>query len=194
MAFDKGKIGEYSVYKKIKYLETYGYRILINLYVPKEDNTTSEIDLVLITTKGIFVIECKNYSGWIFGNENQRMWTQTLPSGRYCHKEHFYNPVMQNYTHIKYLKKIIVDDVLIKSIVVFSDNCEFKNVKANNSNVIQEYQLVSLMESQISSLPNILKKEKVDYYYDNLYPYTQVDYILKLKHIQNIQNKKIDFT
>ena len=74
--------------------------------MPKENGETSEIDVLMIHNKGIFVFERKNFSGWIFGNEIQRMWTQTLPKGRgRSHKESFFNPIMQNRTHIKTLIK-----------------------------------------------------------------------------------------
>ena len=50
---------------------------------------TTEIDLLMIHEKGIFVFESKNYSGWIFGSEDQLKWTQCFKSGQ---REHFYNP------------------------------------------------------------------------------------------------------
>ena len=128
---DIGKSGEYSIYKKLKFLEKDRNKILFNLYIPRENNKFTEIDIVLLTAKGLFVIESKNFKGWIFGNENQKMWTQTLPSGYNCHKEQFYNPIKQNSTHIKYLRKIITDSIPIESIIVFSDSCTFKNVNVN---------------------------------------------------------------
>lgn len=48
------------------------------MYVPKDDGTTTEIDLIMLSPMGIYVFESKNYSGWIFGNEKSRYWTQTL--------------------------------------------------------------------------------------------------------------------
>ena len=55
----------------------------------KEDGETSEVDLIFITQKGIFVFESKNYSGWIFGDEKSRNWTAMLPNKQ---KHQFYNP------------------------------------------------------------------------------------------------------
>lgn len=50
------------------------YHLLNNITVPFKEGTT-QIDHILVSTKGIFVIETKNYSGWIFGDENSRQWT-----------------------------------------------------------------------------------------------------------------------
>ena len=55
----------------------------------------------MIHEKGIFVIESKNYSGWIFGNERDKKWTQVLANGD---KNYFFNPILQNKIHIKYNK------------------------------------------------------------------------------------------
>ncbi len=52
-------------------------RILRNIYVPTDDGRTTEIDVLLITQKGIVVFESKNYSGWIFGNEADSQWTMS---------------------------------------------------------------------------------------------------------------------
>ena len=64
-----GEIGEYLIWKELKSFERKGGRFLFNLYIPKANDETTEIDVVLIHPKGFFVIESKNYNGWIFGNE-----------------------------------------------------------------------------------------------------------------------------
>lgn len=69
-----GKLGEVLTAKELKYVQLFGRkgRILRNIYVPKDNGETSEIDLLYITQKGIFVFESKNYSGWIFGDEKSQ--------------------------------------------------------------------------------------------------------------------------
>lgn len=58
--FDKGNMGEYNIYRTLEKIK--GTKlILTNLYIPKEDGSTTEIDLVMITKYGFFVIESKNY-------------------------------------------------------------------------------------------------------------------------------------
>lgn len=81
---DSGMQGEYKVAKQLQNFSLLpNYKILFNLYIPKENGETTEIDLILITPYGLFVIESKNYSGWIFGNTNNKFWTQTLPARRW---------------------------------------------------------------------------------------------------------------
>ena len=107
-----GKNGERLTANKLKWISFMGRegRILKNVYIPKKDGDTTEIDLLFITEKGIFVIESKNYSGYIFGDGKTAKWTTTLFAGRnirgqkQVEKHQFYNPIWQNYNHIKYLR------------------------------------------------------------------------------------------
>lgn len=79
----KGKVGEYYTEQEINRVKKIIYgKVLRNIYIPKEDSSTSEIDVLFICTKGLFVLESKNYSGWIFGNERDKFWTATLPKGK----------------------------------------------------------------------------------------------------------------
>lgn len=192
MKRNKGFCGEYLIYKYLSSLEG-NKRFLFNCYVPKGDGTTTEIDVILIHNSGIFVFESKNYSGWIFGTETQKTWTQTLPSGKRSHKERFFNPIMQNKTHIKYLKTFIgeVIDCTYHSIIVFSDRCTLKNIKltSDESKVINRYHVLPTVQSIARSSLNILSADQVDMIYNLLYPLTQVSDVEKAVHIQNIQSK-----
>lgn len=122
---NSGLSGEYYVYKHLKFMESRGAKFLFNVYIPKANGETTEIDVLMISPNGIIVFESKNYSGWIFGSENQKDWYQTLPvgKGRESHKERFYNPIMQNRSHIKHLKAFLGEEISIHSVVAFSDKC-----------------------------------------------------------------------
>ena len=87
--FDKGNFGEFLTFS---YLEKLGdsNKLMTNLYIPKEDGTTTEIDLIMLSHTGIYVFESKNYSGWIFGDEKNRNWIQTLENKQ---KNRFFNPI-----------------------------------------------------------------------------------------------------
>ena len=82
MRTDVGSYGEYCIFKLLKSYESQGAKFLFNVYLPKGENETTEIDVLMICSQGIYVFESKNYSGWIFGNEKYKMWTQTLPQGK----------------------------------------------------------------------------------------------------------------
>ena len=131
---DVGAYGEYLTKYLFNSVRFKGYyKVFTNAYVPYKDGT-SEIDVLVIHKKGIYVIESKNYSGWIFGSENQQQWTQML--NRYT-KERFYNPVWQNRAHIKALSDYAkIEQYKIKSYIVFSDRCELKAVPKNTEKCV----------------------------------------------------------
>lgn len=116
---------ENAIAQKLRLVEGQSY-IMQNLYIPNGDHTT-EIDLVLLHEKGIFVIESKDYSGWIFGSQNANYWLQTFRSGKKCK---FYNPIRQNETHIEALSKLLKlsEDNRPKSYIVFGDCCTLKRI------------------------------------------------------------------
>ncbi len=189
---DTGRYGEYLTYKYLKHMEANGAKFLFNVYIPKGNGETTEIDVLMICSKGIFVFESKNYSGWIFGSESQKNWYQTLPTGRgRNHKEHFYNPIMQNRSHIKHLKSLLGEQFPMRSIIVFSDRCTLKSVqiKSNDISVINRYNVAPVVSAICNQTPtDILSESNITELYNKLYPLTQIDEIAKAQHIANIHN------
>lgn len=187
-----GRYGEYLTYRYLKHFETNGAKFLFNIYIPKENGETTEIDVLMICSKGVFVFESKNYSGWIFGSETQKNWYQTLPKGRgRSHKEQFYNPIMQNRSHIKHLKAFLGEQVPMRSIIVFSDRCTLKSVqiKSNDISVINRYSVAPVVSGICNQIPtDLLSESDITDIYNKLYPYTQVDAIAKAQHIANIHS------
>ena len=190
---DTGRYGEYLTYKCLKTFETNGAKFLFNLYVPTEAGQTSEIDVLMIHSKGLFVIESKNYSGWIFGNEAQKNWYQTLPTGKgRSRKEPFYNPIIQNRTHIKHLKTFLGAHVPMNSIIVFSDRCTLKSIQITSCDVkvINRAHVAAVVSSICNQVPNdLLTENAIANLYNLLYPYSQVDAATKAQHISNICSK-----
>lgn len=143
----------------------------------------------MIHPTGLYVLESKNYSGWIFGSDSSKYWTQTLPQGKKCVKEKFLNPVIQNRTHIKYLKKLVAENYSCNNIVVFSDRCTFKNVTIDLSadyKVIQRKDLKQTI-AEMTEKASVISAEQIEYIYNILYPYSQVTEETKRKHIQKIK-------
>lgn len=162
--YDKGRHLEYLTYKSLRHYEKIGGKFLFNTVIPKRNGEPTEIDVILICSKGLFVFECKNYSGWIFGDELQKQWTQTLPIGPgRCHKEHFYNPIMQNASHIRHLKNLLGKNLPMWSIIVFSDICEFKNVTVrSNVNVINHYNLNYVVSDICNQVQDVYTETQVN--------------------------------
>ena len=191
LIYDAGALGEYKVYKSLVKYEKRGAKFLFNCYLPKENDETSEIDVIMIYKSGIYVFESKNYGGWIFGSEDDNMWTQTLPSGRKAQKERFYNPIMQNRTHIKWLKNQVGNNVPIHNIVVFSQRCELKKINIHSLDVavIRQYALPVTVHRLDVECPEALSAEEMNALYNKIYPSTQVSNSVKQAHIKKVQEK-----
>lgn len=188
---DVGKNGEYSIYEDLKEFEKEGNRFLFNLYVPKNETEKTEIDVVMISSAGILVFESKNYSGWIFGNDRQATWTQTLPGGAYggASKEHFYNPILQNNQHIKALRSFLQQEIPYYSVIVFSDYCTFKKLTVADPavHVIHLHELVPTVTGILQNAAGRMSNEDVALIYEKLYPLTQVSEEEKEAHVQRIR-------
>ena len=184
---DIGRYGEFLVYDELKSLEKEGIRLLFNTYIPKPDGTTSEVDVIIISKCGIFVVESKNYSGWIFGDKYKKMWMQMLRGGS---KNQFYNPIWQNHSHCKYLKELLnIDESCLTSYIVFSDRCEFKKVPSNTMEckVVHRQQLFQYICNDMKLKTEIFTDVDIIHMYEIIYPLTKVDDAIKQKHIENIR-------
>ncbi|MDX2370847.1 MAG: nuclease-related domain-containing protein [Colwellia sp.] len=126
----KGRLGELYVSKGLRNkLPSDQYRIINDVTLPLDDGGTTQIDHIIVSSFGIFVIETKNMKGWIFGSEKQARWTQTI----YRTKHSFQNPLRQNYKHTQTLSLLLnLSHGLFHSIIIFTSNAELKtNMPAN---------------------------------------------------------------
>lgn len=185
----KGLRGEYLTYKNLRKLAGNAC-FLFNLYLPKENDETTEIDVLLIHESGLYVFESKNYSGWIFGSENQKTWTQSLPRGRSSIKNHFLNPIMQNKLHIKYLKVYLSDfpDLIYHSFILFSDRCALKKITITDgqAEVMNRRFVLKHVAEKAAENGALLTRDEIESIYETLYPYTQTSKEQRQVHIQNI--------
>ena len=113
-----GRVGEETTEAIVSRIKECEY-ILTNLYIPTAKGGTTEIDLVAFTNRGLLVLETKNYSGTIHGDEDSDQWFASV----YNQNNYFHNPLKQNATHVKYLDKAVAINIPIYSIIVFSDRC-----------------------------------------------------------------------
>ena len=104
-------------------LDASHYHVLNDIYLPLDDGSTTQIDHVVVSPFGVFVIETKTYKGWIFGNSRDAQWTQVL----HRRKSRFQNPLRQNYLHVQRLMGLtgLLTDV-VHSVVAFSGEATFK--------------------------------------------------------------------
>ena len=104
---------------------------------------TSQVDHIVVSPYGIFVIETKNYKGWIFGHENSEQWTQSLVGHRSffgwtSRKYKMGNPIKQNIAHVRAVRNLLKDlgDFHIIPIVVFSNCGELVQSEENVGKIV----------------------------------------------------------
>ena len=122
----KGLIGKWKVRRQLRRLPEENYKVLYDIIL-KGRNGTSQVDHLVISPYGIFVIETKNYSGWIHGSEDSEYWFQTF----YKHKKtKFHNPIRQNWSHIYALKENLpkYKGVACHPVIVFVGKGKLKNL------------------------------------------------------------------
>lgn len=118
----KGLIGELVVNTRLRELPADEYHLIPNVMLPVDGGTT-QIDHIVVSRYGIFVVETKAYKGWIFGSERDAQWTQQI----YRKKSRFQNPLRQNYRHTETLAELTgIPRQLFISLVAFSGEAEFK--------------------------------------------------------------------
>ena len=138
------------------------YRRIHDIIIPVRDGTT-QIDHILVSVFGVFVIETKNMQRWIFYGENDRTWCQSI----YGHKTRFQNPLRQNYRHVECLAEFLkLDRRFFHSVVFFIGECEFKtpmpaNVLASGlSAYVQSFETPILSQAQVVELEQKLRDAK----------------------------------
>jgi len=125
----KGIVGEFIVNFSAKLLlDKEKYHLIKNVTLPTEDGST-QIDHVIVSEFGVFVVETKNMKGWIFGSPNQKTWVQKI----YKHSSKFQNPLHQNYKHVKTLELLLgLDEKQVYSVIVFVGDSTFKTEMPEN--------------------------------------------------------------
>jgi len=163
------------------------YQIHSNITLELLDDMTTQIDHVIVSKYGIFVIETKNYKGWIYGSQSQKVWTQVL----FKQKNKFQNPIHQNYKHIKFLQALLnIPNVIelnekdFHSIIYFSDESTFKTEMPLNVmqkglvRYIKDFQETKLNEIRIKKLNERLANKKL-----------KAGIFTDIKHIQNLKRQ-----
>lgn len=118
----KGRRGERAVANILSELPSSEYSVINDITLQDEHGST-QIDHVIVSVYGIFVIETKNYSGWIMGGEKSDQWIKNM----YGHKYYFYNPIRQNYGHISALARtLLVSKNNFVSIIAFPYKADLK--------------------------------------------------------------------
>lgn len=145
---------------------------------------TQQIDHILFVPAGVFVVETKNWGGWIYGKDEDQYWTQTIGINRIQKHQH-YNPVKQNHVHIKAVKVHTkeYDKGKFYNIIVFSKN---NTEHINSQHVVDRSELLDCLRS-FKEKRYTLAYLKV--LYDRIYYYIEHPVTTHDQHIQNIRQE-----
>lgn len=176
-----GYRGEREVNYELMMIKKIDEYTLSNILIPLKNKHTTEIDCVLVSRKGIFCIETKNWSGRISGSDEGEMWIQQFNDFNRSDKRHK-NPVQQNENHCIALSRILNDKFFIENVVIFVNENGTLNVNSEHAFTMRQFKrwYESLDDSVIH--PEVLKM-----IYQKLLKYTATDEELE-KHKKDIQN------
>ena len=175
----KGRRGEKLVAGRLRKGLPDEYRILNDIYLPLPDGTTTQIDHIVVSQYGVFVVETKTYSGWIFGDEKSKDWTQAI----YRKKSRFQNPIRQNYRHICALADNLgIDKSYFIGVIAFTGDCTFKMdmpdgvvYSRNAADYIRSHTTPRIKVEQLDELASVivewqgtLSESQIDSHVENL--------------------------
>jgi hypothetical protein len=162
----KGFEGEQIVIDLLyRYLDREKYHFFNDLILPEKEGTT-QIDHLIVSEYGIFIIETKNMKGSIYGNPNEKYWTQWLADG----KHPFQNPIRQNYKHKKCLEELLkIKPDIYFEVVVFMEHANFPKGKPDCVFYPKEFiQFVKsqtkkiLFDNEISTILSIIDDSRIE--------------------------------
>jgi hypothetical protein len=152
----KGGVGEGLVNLAAKFrLDPDVYHLLKDVTIPSKTGTT-QIDHVIVSKFGLFVIETKNYKGWIYADAKDAKWTQV----NFKQKHRFQNPLRQNYAHICALSELLkLPKDKIIGVVCFMGDAKFKTpvpegvfLEGRYVNHIQSFHTPVFSEAEVADM------------------------------------------
>jgi len=190
-SLNRGTNSERSLILRLLKKEFPSVTIFHDLIIKKNNNEFSQIDLVLVTSEGIIVIEVKDYSGWIYGSGNNTNWTKVLSYGRKKYK--FYNPIKQNKSHITELRKTLkqFEKIPFFSVIVFFGDCELKEINyvPKGTYLVKShriFEVLNLIKTENEPTQYTNKREVVDTLKQLVSLGENIDY--QKQHIENIKD------
>jgi len=158
------------------------YHLMNNVTLRVQEGTT-QVDHILVSRFGIFVIETKDYKGWIFANPKHPSWTQVI----FKQKFKFQNPIHQNFKHIRAVQALLdfLPPESVKSVVVFTGEAEFKTPIPDGV-----FTIGGLISHLQSSTTELLSENRVQFCVGRLET-NRLALTRKtdIEHVQNLQRK-----
>ena len=166
-------------------MKKYKGNILHDLYIPAANGKYVQVDIAFVTSKGIIVIESKNYSGNIIGNEADDNWYIEKRNS----KKPFYSPVKQNREHIEAIDYHL-KGIPCFSLIAFSERCHLKQIKVSSSTayVFNRYAMLNVFSRIFNTYPDVLSDEVIKHITNELRKYCDADDNVRRAHNDNIRD------
>lgn len=155
------------------------YRKFHDVIIPSNNGTT-QVDHILVSPFGLFIVETKNRTGWIYGSETQENWTQVVYKNKYS----FQNPLKQTHRHKKVLSKYLdIDESYIETVIVFVGDSQFKTELPSNvlssglGSYIKQFNDTVLSDTEVERISGLLSDVKTK------------NKISKQEHIQSLHER-----
>lgn len=154
-------------------------KIIKNVYIESSENKKTEIDIILITAYGIYVIESKNFRGTIVGKENEKNWN-VIYSPKYT--QDTYNYIDQNKKHINALKDYLekIEDDFKSYIVLGKETKHNIEYDENKTTIININELIEHLIDNMHNSEMIFSHEEIDKIYIDLKYYCEHCDVLRL--------------
>ena len=185
-----GDRGEKRVASCLADLPSEDYRVYNDLLI-REGNYTTQVDHLIISRHGVFVLETKNIHGKVYGSGNAEFWKQYLPDTGYKRfgttQEHqLRNPILQNERHIKKLRQFVFgNDVPLYGIVVFPNDTDLF-VKTEKTVL----RMLDVAPYILAFRRNVLSSDQMDFYHRRLLEVISTSEDDRKKHIGNVFRNK----
>ncbi|MCR5291132.1 MAG: NERD domain-containing protein [Treponema sp.] len=182
----KGSVGEFKVNTRLNFLGN-EYISLNDILIKSSNGNTSQIDELVLSEYGIFIIETKNYKGWIFGNEKSENWTQVI----FKEKHTFRNPIKQNWSHVYALKNVLSEfpNIHYFPIVVFTGDATLKGIESTvpviysnrlNSTIKNLSSEKCLSQTEVEKIKSILESVEI------------TEKMARKEHVKNIKHNIVE--
>ncbi len=190
MYFNKGYYGEFLFYRKA--IRVFGKEnVFTNIYLDNVNTETTEIDVLAVSEKGVYVFEVKNYSGYIYGSERDKHWTQVLNKWT---KNKFYNPLRQNYAHSKAVENYLeISNDSVIPVIVFSNNSKLSKINVGvNQKVFQYNEAMKFVRRNEKNSDNVFSTDENKEFLIKLFDKCNMSEDVKNKHIEDVKRLQSD--
>lgn len=188
-----GELGEYKINIQLDQLpKDTKYLSDIMIKNPQSRTGYSQIDHIVISPYGLFIIETKNYNGEIKGSQSDKYW-------RVSNRFNMFNPLKQNFGHIKALERVLSNfpDLLYISMISFTMRCRFsidpelRKIESNEL-IVYDTELSEFISRKINrikatSSKTLLTEPEVQNIYDIIQSSNITDPAIRSEHVAKIK-------